>query len=364
MPAEWAAAFAALCQKTHREQAIWWLNGSWNEPGSNSGQKIAPDVWKIAHVFLEVDGTPVLYGGKMKEFKENCDLDEFKAHVALEKLGEVMTVQQLRKHLQALDIDNNKRMSLSEYLLNKYKRTPEWLVNAPQGNVDPAKLKAAEDSFAAANEALDQAAADAATAAEALAAAEQSAKLAAEALAEAQAAAAAAAAALAAAQAAAAAAAAALAEAQQSAADAAEAKRVADHAKAEADKAAEAAASALTRSNQAAAAAAEAKATADKRAQEAAGLLAVQEAAEKALREAAAELAAARADLEAQEKARADKIKELEAIAEGSGGAATKGKAKNEIAQLKGEDPMPLRKAKITLAAAQKKADQKNCCGC
>ena len=221
MPAEWQQEFAAICQKTHREQAIWWLNGTWAEPGPNSGEKVAPEIWKIAHTFLEVDGTPVLYGGKMKEFKENCDLDEFKAHRALEVLGEVMTVQQLRKHLSALDIDNNKRMSLSEYLLNKYKRTPDWLVAAPQGNVDPAQLKAAEDSFAAANAALDQAAADAAAASEALAASIRSAKLAADALAEAQAAAAAAAEALAAAQAAAAAAAAALAEAQQSAADAA-----------------------------------------------------------------------------------------------------------------------------------------------
>lgn len=33
---------------------------------------------------------------------------------------------------------------MSEYLLNKYKRTPGWLVAAPQGNVDPAQLKAAE----------------------------------------------------------------------------------------------------------------------------------------------------------------------------------------------------------------------------
>merc|ERR1719416_129732 len=71
-----------------------------------------------------------------------------------------MTVLALRKRLKALDIDNNKRMSISEYLLDKYQKTPQALVAAPQGNVDPAELKAAEDAFAAANAALDKAVAD------------------------------------------------------------------------------------------------------------------------------------------------------------------------------------------------------------
>jgi len=34
------------------------------------------------------------------------------------------------------------------------------------------------------------------------------------------------------------------------------------------------------------------------------------------------------------------------------------GKAKNELAQLKGEDPLPLRKAKLTLSAALKRAEK------
>lgn len=40
------------------------------------------------------------------------------------------------------------------------------------------------------------------------------------------------------------------------------------------------------------------------------------------------------------------------------GGAVSRGKAKNELAQLQAEDPLPLRKAKITLEAANKRAEK------
>ena len=64
---------------------------------------------------------------------------------------------ELRKRMKALDIDNNKKMALSEYLLDLYKKTPQQLVDAPQGNADPVKLKAAQDLMDAASDALDAA---------------------------------------------------------------------------------------------------------------------------------------------------------------------------------------------------------------
>merc|ERR1711879_510577 len=41
-----------------------------------------------------------------------------------------------------------------------------------------------------------------------------------------------------------------------------------------------------------------------------------------------------------------------------SGGVVQRNKAKAELSQLKAEDPLPLRKAKITLEAAQKRAEK------
>jgi len=71
------------------------------------------------------------------------------------------------------------------------------------------------------------------------------------------------------------------------------------------------------------------------------------------------ELAAAVAELEAQEKALADKKAGYQSkIDDPNLSAMKKGTAKNELAQLESEDPLPLRKAKITQGAALKKAER------
>jgi septal ring factor EnvC (AmiA/AmiB activator) len=68
------------------------------------------------------------------------------------------------------------------------------------------------------------------------------------------------------------------------------------------------------------------------------------------------ELKAALAALKEQEDAYSKKTEELKAKAEGAGVAAMR--AKNELAQHLGEDPLPLRKAKLTTEAATKKAEK------
>eukprot|EP01104_Vermistella_antarctica_P007921 TRINITY_DN1963_c0_g1_i1.p3 TRINITY_DN1963_c0_g1~~TRINITY_DN1963_c0_g1_i1.p3 ORF type:complete len:302 (-),score=110.98 TRINITY_DN1963_c0_g1_i1:156-1061(-) len=70
-----------------------------------------------------------------------------------------------------------------------------------------------------------------------------------------------------------------------------------------------------------------------------------------------AELKIAKEELEAQEKAYNDKTTSLTAKSE-SGGAVTKNKAKAELAIHLAEDPLPLRRAKITVEAAVKKAER------
>jgi len=68
------------------------------------------------------------------------------------------------------------------------------------------------------------------------------------------------------------------------------------------------------------------------------------------------ELKAALAALKEQEDAYNKKTEELKAKADGAGVSAMR--AKNELAQHLGEDPLPLRKAKLTTEAATKKAEK------
>jgi len=78
---------------------------------------------------------------------------------------------------------------------------------------------------------------------------------------------------------------------------------------------------------------------------------------EEELRLAKIELEAALAEVKAQEDTYHGKIADAQRRSE-EGGAVSRGKAKNELAQLQSEDPLPLRKAKITLEAAEKRADK------
>jgi chromosome segregation ATPase len=113
-----------------------------------------------------------------------------------------------------------------------------------------------------------------------------------------------------------------------------EAKKSAEIARKRAEEAAAAAAEAAARAAEAAARAAEAAAAAD-------------------------EQRAALAEVQSQEDARNNKTKELTAKSEDQSiGLVTRNKAKNELAQHLAEDPLPLRKAKITLEAANRKAEK------
>jgi len=81
--------------------------------------------------------------------------------------------------------------------------------------------------------------------------------------------------------------------------------------------------------------------------------------AENAARSAKIELEQALSELKAQEDAYHNKKAELERKSE-EGGVVSRNKAKAELAQLLAEDPLPLRRAKITTEAAVKKS-RKNC---
>jgi len=215
--------------------------------------------------------------------KQGCDLDEFQAHRVLEKQGETLTVKEMRARLLKLDVDNNKRLALTEYLINKYmpeeEKVVDMVADANQGGVDPKLLRIAEEKMAAAQTELDEAA------------------------------------------------------------DAAE---KAHTAVVESKSAAKAAHETLEKSKQAA--------------QGATAALKKQEKAEKEVTKAVEEATAAADALEAEEKKIADKLQKLQdKIDDPKAGSVKRNSAINRKAQLESEDPLPLRKAKISQNAALKK---------
>jgi len=135
------AAWKRLISLAHHDQAVWFLNAFWN----GGIKPHVEEIWENVLKFQELT--------KMGD-KSDHDLDELMGHKFLETVGETMTVLQLRSKLSEIDVDKNKRMAISEYLLFKHKKLPHDLVNAPQG--DSAELAKAQALVDQATRALDE----------------------------------------------------------------------------------------------------------------------------------------------------------------------------------------------------------------
>eukprot|EP00456_Euglypha_rotunda_P084141 TRINITY_DN842_c0_g1_i18.p1 TRINITY_DN842_c0_g1~~TRINITY_DN842_c0_g1_i18.p1 ORF type:complete len:232 (-),score=55.68 TRINITY_DN842_c0_g1_i18:11-706(-) len=121
--------FQTVTTKKFTDQGIFFLNAYWKEHSEH-----AEDVWKFAQKFIELDKAAWSALGKdSDEWKMGADVDEFYSHKFLETFGETMTVIKLRETLRAIDIDNNKRMSLIEYVIFKYTLSVKELLERPQG---------------------------------------------------------------------------------------------------------------------------------------------------------------------------------------------------------------------------------------
>jgi len=301
---EWEEAFGDLCHRTHTDQAKWFLNGFWHE-GMEAKRE---EVWTFCHHFIEIEsGAKVLYGSKRFKLEEKCDLDELESHKFLEILGETLTVKELRQRLKKLDIDSNNRLCLSEYLLSRYNKTPQALVDSPQGGVDPDVLEEAQRKCDAAQELLDKATDAAQTAKDNKNKAKAAADKAAKSLAA-------------------------------------------------AEEAAGAAKVALENSNAKASDAAVALENSEKVAATAADATKAQEKQEKQLAVIQAEVKAAVEALELAEKTYNDKISKLEnKLDDPKLSTVKRGSVVAKLAVLKDEDPLPLRKARITQGACLKK---------
>jgi len=254
----------AVATSPYADQAKAFLNAFWDSVGND-----AEKVWVWVHKFIELD---------IDKKAEGFDLDEFNAHRFLESLNETKTVRQMRSEIKEADIDFNKRLSVIEYCLWKYKKSLHDFIRIPIGTQEEVRLaehKLRESTDAC--EEADRTAAEAAAAFKDAAAKEKEAKY------------------------------------REQQAKAAEAEAVA-------------------RENEA-------------------------RVAEAPFKKAQDELNEALANLHAQEKAYKDRTEDLTKRSE-SGGAVTKNKAKAELEIHLREDPLPLRQAKITTEAAERKADK------
>jgi len=234
----------------------------------------------------------------LEHHEEGSALDEMKAHVFLEKFDETLTVREMRAKLRSTgaigETERPKAVPLTHYLLYKYNVDWHQLVDETRQGSNKEELEKAEKMLAEVQAAFKES--------------EAKAGVARQKFVEAQSA--------------------------ENAAKASEA--AAKQREAAATKAAEEARRTETQANSDAAAAKEREAEA-KAAQQ--------------------ELEEALSALHAEEKAYNDKKAELEKKSQ-EGGVVSRNKAANELAQLLAEDPLPLRRAKITQEAAVKKAEK------
>lgn len=109
--------FDDVCKMTYPKQGQFFLNAYWKECRDQ-----AEEVWMFAQKFIDLD---VRRGaGNM--------LDEFYAHKFLENLGRVQTVLELREALRKIDKNNDKHMSLIEYLIHWSNKTVDDLMAQEQ----------------------------------------------------------------------------------------------------------------------------------------------------------------------------------------------------------------------------------------
>ena len=313
-----------LCTLTYKEQAVWFLNAFW-EAGLKGGAGVGPQaetLWNYVVKAASIDNAKA--GG--------CALDELEAHRFLEAFGEAHTVLQMRAQLRKTgalgENERPKTVPLTHYLLFKYEVDWHRLVNAAQGD-NSAQIAEAQDKLQAVQDAFDastQADAEASAALKEAVAREAAAKES-----EAQA------------------------LKREAEAKATEADAVARENEAKAREA-----DAVARENEAKAREADAKAReADAVATENEAKAREAEAreAEAPFKVAQEEVEHALAEVKKQEDTYNSKTAELKAASE-EGGVVSRNRAKVQLDAHLAEDPLPLRKAKITLEAANKKAEK------
>jgi len=316
-----------VCNKTYKEQAVWFLNCFWED----FAEKEAELIWQYVETNAKLD---------LENHEEGSSLDEMKAHVFLEKFDETLTVREMRAKLRSTgaigESERPKTVPLTHYLLYKYNADWRLLVDETRQGDNAEEIEKAEKMLAEVTELFKQSearAAEARTALNAAVSAENQAKAReAEAVARENDAVAR------------------ETEAKESEAQAVSRENEAVQRETEA-KASEKAAQA--RDTEAKASHAKSQETEAKSKVDAAAAVEREGEAKAAQSELEEALAALKAEEDAFNKKKADLEKKSQ-----EGGVVSRNKAANELAQLLAEDPLPLRRAKITAEAAVKRAEK------
>ena len=161
-----------LSQKNYLEQTHWFLNAYWAAEGKKIRFDDKPEecekVWNMYHTMCKLD---------KEKGKDGNEIDEFGAHIFLEKTVGAITVKKMREVLVEIDVDFNQQVSLTEALIYTYKIDYKYLVTAV---IDDSEAKALINAAKAAVELAMQRLQESKAAAEEAARAAEAAKAAAE----------------------------------------------------------------------------------------------------------------------------------------------------------------------------------------
>jgi len=138
--AEQEKALSDLSKKTYQDQAQWFLNVFWQNEDPNTisladKPEEAENIWKWCKSCEDLD----------QRGSTGNELDEFEAHKFLEKEMGALTMRDMREALREIDVDFNKMVSLTEFLIYHFK--VDWkLLTSAKSALDPVSAKMLDDA--------------------------------------------------------------------------------------------------------------------------------------------------------------------------------------------------------------------------
>lgn len=120
-------SFSQIADLNYKEQAVWFLNGFWGEGEGGLGQH-AETVWGWHKIFAELDLHATVPRGA-----EGSALDPILSAKFLERTEQTLTSLERKAALREIDVNNDGRMALVEYLMHAFKVEAGAVVTAQQG---------------------------------------------------------------------------------------------------------------------------------------------------------------------------------------------------------------------------------------
>jgi len=108
-------------KQNYCQQGAFFLNAYWREYSENKDEK--ESIWKICQQMQKLD---------IKKGQEGMALEEDASLKLLQDLDMAMTRKAFLQAMRSIDINNDRKMSLLEFLLFKFKLTVEDLMSRPQ----------------------------------------------------------------------------------------------------------------------------------------------------------------------------------------------------------------------------------------